>query len=302
MSQWLMTATAGRARPRGRGRKTALVGLVCGLALGAGFVAQPVDPLAKNAAIYLALGDSLAAGLRADGTEPRERSYVGLVGNRLRSQGSVPVSVAVANLACSGETSVTMMAGGTCRYVSGGQFRQVRRLLATAGDRVRWVTIGIGINDVSHCLRREGRDDACVARALSILRANLDSAVVTIRAGAPAAQVVLVNYFDPLVAFEFIEMGWGSIPTDGPVVIAQLNAVIAQVAHAHGLAVADMAGAFETGDRTLVDTPPYGPLPVEVARICEWTAVCDSPTRDIHPNDAGHQVTADAVWRALTLP
>ena len=178
----------------------------------------------------------------------------------------------------------------------------MRRLLATAGDRVRWVTIGIGINDVSHCLRREGRDDACVARALSILRANLDSAVVTIRAGAPAAQVVLVNYFDPLVAFEFIEMGWGSIPTDGPVVIAQLNAVIAQVAHAHGLAVADMAGAFETGDRTLVDTPPYGPLPVEVARICEWTAVCDSPTRDIHPNDAGHQVTADAVWRALTLP
>jgi hypothetical protein len=47
----------------------------------------------------------------------------------------------------------------------------------------------------------------------------------------------------------------------------------------------------------LTDVPPYGSIPVPVAKVCELTHYCEQ--QDIHPNEAGYKVIADLVSDAF---
>jgi hypothetical protein len=61
-------------------------------------------------------------------------------------------------------------------------------------------------------------------------------------------------------------------------------------------------GAFSTTDfATMVPLPPFGPVPLNVARLCQWTWVCaPAPLGpDNHANAAGYYAIAEAFAAVL---
>jgi hypothetical protein len=81
---------------------------------------------------------------------------------------------------------------------------------------------------------------------------------------------MVLQEFDPYMTL---------LPASIPL-FAQLNAMVAGVASAHGAVLAD------------------GISPVTPATICTLTSVCTPPLYDIHPTDAGYAVLAQALWAA----
>ena len=73
--------------------------------------------------------------------------------------------------------------------------------------------------------------------------------------------------------------------------IVPINQLLRGTFLAHGVAVADVEGAFSTTDfTTMVSLPGVGSVPLNVARICLWTWICaPSPLGpDNHANAAGY--------------
>ncbi len=71
-----------------------------------------------------------------------------------------------------------------------------------------------------------------------------------------------------------------------------------------GAAVADIEGAFSSNDfAAIVELPGFGPAPLNVVRVCQWTWVCAPPPLgpDNHANAAGYGVMAAAFAAALGL-
>ena len=71
---------------------------------------------------------------------------------------------------------------------------------------------------------------------------------------------------------------------------------------AFGIPVADVQAAFSTTDFTDTATlPGIGTVPLNVARICEWTWMCaPSPVGpNIHANSTGYQVIAVAFRQVI---
>jgi len=76
---------------------------------------------------------------------------------------------------------------------------------------------------------------------------------------------------------------------------AALNA-IETTYEAAGVPVADLEGAFSTADfDTTVHARGWGDLPLNVARVCEWTYMCpETYGHDIHPTTVGYAIVTRA--------
>jgi lysophospholipase L1-like esterase len=226
----------------------------------------PTPPTPPAGPTYLALGDSLAAGVGA----PSGQGYVDLVHSRLRDD--LP-DVDMLALGVSGETTSSMLAPG-------GQLERAEDVLRS-GD-VRLVTIDIGANDGLGCAM--ARDQGCVEEALDTVRENLAVVLERVRAADADVPVVGADYYLP-------------VPPqlrDDPVQVAtalgvlrRLNDTLAGVYGDHDVPVAAVSDAFGGNDPALV-----------VERTCAYTAMCSS-TPDIHPNPRGHAAIAAALLAAL---
>ena len=232
---------------------------------------------------YLALGDSLAAGFQPTTGDQKERGYAGPVLEGVRK---TQPGTRLTNLGCSGETTTTMLRGGLCRYPEGSQTAAAVAFLRANAATTRLVTLDMGANNVLRC-SRPAVDQACAKSTTATVTKELTSILGQLRAVAPKVEIVLLTYYDPLLA------AWRQGP-EGKAVAAQsqpllgaLNAQIAAVAKGAGAKVADVAGAFATADGT------GSPQPTNVTRICDWTWMCSRG--DIHANDAGYAAMAQAV-------
>jgi len=237
---------------------------------------------------YLALGDSLAAGLQPGVGEDRAGGYVGAVLDAVRT---TRPKTRLVNLACSGETSTTLVDGGLCSYHKGSQLAEAEHFLHAHGRKTRLVTLTIGSNDVTPCLRGPAAElGACVQQALGVLADNLKRTLAEVRAEAPQARLVVTNYYNPYLALWFDNPGLASATT---ALQRQLNDTIAAVTTAFGGGTADVAEAFRSYDAT-----PLGDgVPTNVAVICADTYMC--AIGNIHPNDAGYALIASAVLAKL---
>ncbi len=86
--------------------------------------------------------------------------------------------------------------------------------------------------------------------------------------------------------------------------IVPINELLTGIYGAAGMPVADVDGAFSTTDfATMVPLPPFGQVPLNVARVCGWTWVCaPAPLGpDNHANAAGYHAIAEA-FAAVLLP
>jgi hypothetical protein len=78
--------------------------------------------------------------------------------------------------------------------------------------------------------------------------------------------------------------------------VGALNDLLEGIYASAGDPVADVEGAFQVTDTTLV-----GGTPLNVLRECQWTWICAPPPHgpDIHANSAGYGVIAEAFEEQL---
>ncbi len=247
---------------------------------------------------YLALGDSLTTGFQAGRGEDKAGGYVGAVLDAWRHRHP---NAQLTNLACFGDDTTAMLTGNgsTCSYPQGSQLAAAVASLRQ-GVGVGLVTITIGVNDLYGCTV-VGIDRTCLAYMTRTMGAALTSMLAQIRAAAPAALIVALTYYNPLLATSFgtpeapstvpPQAADPQVATDSAQAFADLNRVITTAATAVGGRVADVAGAFAVTDTS------GSPLPVNIQRLCDWTSFCT--VGDAHPNDAGYAAMARAVTAVL---
>ena len=136
---------------------------------------------------YLALGDSLAAGYQPGQGDDKTGGYVGGVLGAVKAE---TAKTKLVNVACSGETVVTMVNGGRCAYDEGTQLAQALEFLHAHSRTTRLVTIDIGANDVQRCVSRSplGIDFACIQQGLGDVQRLLPQVLARLHAAAPEAQ------------------------------------------------------------------------------------------------------------------
>lgn len=277
---------------------TTLLALAAVIGLAAPQAAADTSPRGREQAMgwYLAMGDSLAAGYQPGAGDDPTGGYVGGVLDAVRE--ATPKTTLV-NVACSGETAVTMVEGGRCAYEEGTQLAQALEFLHAHGQFTRLVTIDIGANDVQRCVSRTpvAIDLACVQAGLADVQRILPSALAQLRAAAPGARIIVANYYNPFLAAYLTGAAGQALAAQSATLQAALNGIIAGAAAATGAQVADVATAFRSTTTTPVAVPGLGTVPLNVATICAWTWMCTR--NDIHANDTGYAVMTSTVVARL---
>jgi lysophospholipase L1-like esterase len=235
-----------------------LLTLVAGLGLAVS-AASTAAAAAPQPAVYLALGDSVAAGVGA--VPSAENGYVSvlydtLVADRHCGQGSaVGCRLDLVNLAQPGATTTTLIAGQLPAAVD---LVAARRATPTPVDDVRLVTIDIGGNDVftpviTACAadQHSAGCASTIAAQLSLVAANYERILSALRAAAgPDTTIAVMTYYNPLGACRLAALaplaqlvleGGGPVP-------AGLNDIIRASAAAHGAVVAETAALIGPED------------------------------------------------------
>ena len=264
-------------------------------------IAQPVAAFGPGSSgdhapvYYLSLGDSLAAGQQPIG-DPADmyRTDEGYADQLYAIAKSWYPNLALVKLGCPGETTGTMINGGICDYDHGNQLDEALAFLHAHRQFVAFVSIDIGFNDFP-C--QTGL--SCVPPGVASIQANLPTILGALReAAGPGIPIVGATIYDPFLA------SWLTGP-DGRVfaeltvfgAIVPINQMLTGIYGAAGMPVADVEGAFSTTDMTTtVPLPPFGEVPLNVVRICQWTWVCAPPPLgpNNHLNAAGYQAMAEA--------
>lgn len=212
--------------------------------------------------VYVALGDSLAAGFIVSNPQ---HSYVPRIAQALRQHNP---EIETRNFAVGGETSRSLLLRQLPQAI---RFIEEQR---AAGRRVSPITITIGGNDAlpaANGLLEVRR------RTIETIEANIGVALdqlitaTTDRSGQRTADIAIMTYYNLFPGDPDDQQGvtyWAN----------QLNAAIDRVARERGVAVADVAGAFDEG------------------KIYRYTYIASG---DIHANDAGHAVIAEEFLKAL---
>jgi lysophospholipase L1-like esterase len=267
-------------------------------------VAIVATPIAAHAAerYYLSLGDSLAAGYQPiDPTDSLHQSYADQLVTALQAK-HPHLSLTLKKLGCYGETTATMITGGLCPYPYGSQLAEAVVFLRLHRGAVALVTIDIGAND-EDCPITVPLDWRCIGHGLRAIKRDLPTILTTLReAAGPEVPIVGMNYYAPFLALWLQgESGRVDAIANLPAFLL-FNETLEQIYKTHGLPVADVESAFSTTDfSTTVLTPDLGPIPLNVARICQWTWMCAPPPLgpDIHANAEGYGVIAGAFVKVL---
>jgi lysophospholipase L1-like esterase len=259
---------------------------------------------AETATHYdLALGNSLAQGFQPDAFSPyyRDDGYVALLHAALSAEDP---KLALENISCGGESSVSMVSGSqdptvasSCGtpsfyrhwYSQKTQLAEAVRFLDAHKGKVELVTIDIGGNDLGFCLFVAADVEGCLASVYTTVAINLDLILDELQAAAsPATAIVGMTYYNPAACVYFL----GDTPTAllTSSVVQALNATLVSVYAAHGVPVADVAGAFDVGEG----------IALEATAALNWTWFCSADHfGDVHPNDAGYEVIAQAFLDVL---
>ena len=253
-----------------------------------------MDATTAAAGVYLALGDSLAVGVGS--TDPARGGYVGRFFEMLQREPGSGIGRLV-NLAISGETSGSLIAGG--------QLERGLRAIADIGPALRLVTLDIGGNDLLWLAMNEPcasspNSEACRRAVIATLdrfeanyRAVLSRIVEAVARNSSAdARVVAVTYYNP-----FSGTGHPIEPAGDDALLGidraldcaaagvdpetrGMNDVIACSARELGMEVADVYGGFIGRGQSLT-LIGYG---------------------DIHPNDAGYAEIANVLMNRYRTP
>jgi lysophospholipase L1-like esterase len=259
--------------------------LLLGLLTGSRPASAEPDPAPIGRPLYLALGDSLAAGVGA--SDPTVTGYVPQLYELLRQQlACQPAgrpscrSLALRNLGVGGATSTTLIATQLPAAVAELQARNNDR---NPHNDVKVVTIDIGGNDLfgvvsSACATGPSPECAALIQArLEAFAVNFTLILGQLRAAAgPDTVLIAMTYYNPLPSCRLASLAplADAVLEGGLGVTVGLNDLIRSIAAAHGVLVAETYGQLGPGELVGGDD-------------------C------LHPNDAGYQVITEAFAAAL---
>ena len=290
-------------------RRVAPLAVVVALAATAALACSATSSAARHASArisyYLSLGDSLSVGVQPDAAGkslPTGQGYASQLYAALRAGDP---GLRLVKLGCSGETTHTMIDGGICSYPAHSQLAEAVSFLRAHRGRVSLVTIDIGANDPDSCITRAslGAIVSCVAKGFPQTVANLTKIMSSLRAAAGSkVRIIGMNYYVPALS------QW----LDGPLgqqyarlserLVVGYNKLLTTEYQHYGAGVADVFGAFHSGDFTdKVRVPGIGTVPRNVAAICLWTWECAASPRgpNEHARPIGYGVIALAFLLAL---
>lgn len=243
--------------------------------------------------LYVALGDSLAAGYQPGGTELRDTAYPALTASRLGADGA---QLTVENLGCSGETTTSLIEGGRCDFAEGSQLEQAEALLTSRTGEVGLVTIDIGGNDLLRCVRGGADIDAtCVADGVRTVQKNLPTILGRLRAAAgDDVPVLVLGYYNPWVAAQALDQPVKGVDAAAKA-YTRLSTAIEQAAEGADTTFVGLDDAFATDDTTPT-TIGGRTVPENAARVCTLTNLCTA--QDIHFSDEGAATVARVLAEA----
>lgn len=235
--------------------------------------------------LYLALGDSVAAGVGA--SDPAVTGYVPLFHEILRDELVCRPSgrpgcreLTLRNLAVSGATSTTLIAEQLPVAVAELRARNHDR---RPNNDVEVVTIVIGGNDVFRVVPSctTGPTPECIAliqAALGTFQANFAQILGDLRTAAgPDTVIIAMTYYNPLPSCQLAPLAsLAEVVLEGQAdpPLAGLNDLIRSISATNGAVVAEAYGQLSS---------------------TELVGGADC----LHPNDAGHQEIADLFATSL---
>jgi len=248
-----------------------------------------------HARIYdLSLGDSLSVGVQPTGDPANDyRTNDGYADRLFELARQSQPNLTLVKLGCPGESSRTMIEGGICAYPHGSQLDEAVAFLKAHRSKVAFVTIDLGANDFP-C-----NDIPCIPQGVASIQGHLPAVVAALRdAAGPDVPIVGMTIYDPLLAAWFLGPdGQAFAHASVDQAIHPLDQMLTGIYAAGGARVADVEGTFSTTDfDTLVDLAGAGTVPLNVARICQWTWSCaPAPLGpNNHANADGYRVIARA--------
>jgi lysophospholipase L1-like esterase len=217
---------------------------------------------AETEHIYLALGDSIAAGIAT--SAPQSRGYPAKLRDFMQAErltSPIPGAIQLINLAEPGETTES--------FLNDGQLDAARdRINATDGQELRTITLTIGGNDILNLWdmpsdERQQEFDAFTESFESLIDTLADELT------GMETDVVVTTYYD-------LTEGDSEVQGSDSWWLAEANRVITETSESAGFSVVDLAEVFD-------------------GRIMELTWF----PADVHPNNPGHQAIARAIWQTL---
>jgi lysophospholipase L1-like esterase len=254
---------------------------------------------------YVSLGDSLAQGVQPNAQGVSVETNEGYPDQLYTGLSQTDPYLRLVKLGCPGETTATMIHGGICTYQHGSQLAQAVEFLRQHAGQVRLVTIDIGANDLNPCLALTSLPKlvSCLEKVIPQALTNLGQIMSELRAADPAPGAIIgMSYYDPLLANWLKGTKAGRTLATDSVTLADLyNSDLAGVYKKFGASTAGVFGAFRTTDfTTMVTTPEFGTIPLNVATLCSYTWECAAPP--VGPNEhadvLGYGVIANAFFNA----
>jgi lysophospholipase L1-like esterase len=254
---------------------------------------------------YVSLGTSLSVGVQPDVNGTNQLTDEGYADQLFDIIEPNFRKIRHIKLGCAGETTTTMMAGGTCVYEEGSQLAQAVQFLHAHKGKVELITIDMGVNDIlaARCIVGNDVNVPCLLTAFNHVATNLTVILTELRQAAdPGTPIVGVNYYNTFLAFWLTGIDGQTLAFQSAALADILNNdVLGVVYDLFDIPVADVAGAFQSSNFDIAPAP-FPPIPINVLRICQWTYMCaPAPVGpNIHANPTGYGVIAATI--AATLP
>jgi hypothetical protein len=299
-----------------RRRTSALVAafVVLGFGLSACSTSSPAavttTTLATGSQYYVSLGDSYAAGFQPTGPKGVGHTTTNGFAYQLPQLATARgYHLALVNFGCGGATSASMLNSKGCPLLGPGAPTYPKQSQAAAAEafmtghpgKVGLVTVSIGGNDLTACATNAD-PVGCVSKALTTINTDLGVLLPGLRAAAGAGvpivgttypDVILGDYLSPKPA----DKSLASISVTA--FMSLINPALQKDYAAIGASFVDVTaatGAYTPFSET-TSLPPYGTIPVAVARVCQLTFFCKY--NDIHPRTVGYTEIATLITAAL---
>lgn len=269
-------------------------------------VLVPSAAQARKTRYYVSVGDSLAVGIQPSKTGHSHTTRQGYVDQLYKTERRRIHGLRMVKLGCGGEDTLSISTNSSaCSYGSHrNQLEAAEAFLRKHRSQIAFVTIDIGANDIDGCVNSSGTVDfGCVSAGLASAKRNIPRIARRLRrAGGKRMRILGMNYYDPFL--ELYLKGDSSsraVATASIALADQFNGNITAGYRRYKIRIVDVAGVFDTHDTTQTTLAPFGTLPVNVARICQFTWMCAAEPRgpNVHANAAGYKLIARTFARRL---
>lgn len=291
--------------------RRSLRALATTIALGAALGAAPIftgvasASSAPVARFYLALGASESVGVQpAVNSSHGHPTNEGYANDLVALEAARGVTLQLTQLGCPGESTSSAISGADhCYHAGDSQLADAVTFLQAHVNQPGLVSIDLGFNDLAPCTHQEFTNLSCVTTQVATLQTQLTTIIEILRAAAgPQVVFVGLNHNNPWLASAINSSHDVNLAMNSAAAFDALNTALSSVYQSFNIPVANVAGSFDNASRIPVRLAHLGRVPTNEARACAWTWMCRSSTGgpNMHPNDAGYQVIADAI--AAVLP